>query len=164
MFVRGRKGEAMDSQYEDRLAQEIDRKLKSLPELQAPATLISRVNAALAQRRSLPWYRQPWPAWPVPMRAAAFVMLSAFFASLCLAASWLPDVKSCLVACHYAAGWLSGLTTLWNASNALITTLAQAVQHLGWGFLLVCLAPVALAWATCLGLGTLCMRFALARR
>jgi hypothetical protein len=63
-----------------------------------------------------------------------------------------------------AAGWFSGLTTLWNALNALVGTLAQAVQQLGRGFLIGALAAVALAWAMCLGVGTACVRLAFARR
>ena len=154
----------MDSEYEKGLAAEIDQELKNLPELQAPSTLIPRVSADIAQRRSVPWYRQPWPAWPVPMRAAALVILAGFFASLCLGAWRLPDTESYLAASRHAAGWFSGLTSLWNALNALIGALAQAVQLLGRGFLLGCLAAVSLAWAMCLGLGTACLRVALARR
>ena len=154
----------MDSQHEERLAAEIDQELKSLPELQAPSTLILRVSAAIAQRRISPWYRQPWHAWSVPMRAAALVLLAAGFASLCLSVWTLPDTQSYLAATRHTAAWFSGLTTLWNALNALLGALAQAVQQLHRGILFGCLTAVALAWAMCLGLGTLCLRLVLARR
>ena len=154
----------MNSPYEERLAAEIDEQLKGLPELQAPATLIQRVSAAIEQRRNSPWYRQPWQAWPAPLRAAALVMLAAFFATLCLGVWKLPETESYVAATRHLAGWLSVLTTLCNALNALIGTLAQALQRLGQGLLLGCLAAVALAWALCLGLGTACLRLALARR
>ncbi len=154
----------MDSRYEQRLEAEIDRAMKSLPEVQAPSTLIPQVSAAIAQRRSSPWRRQPWHAWPVPMRAAALVILAVFFASLCLGVSRLPDTQSYLAATRPAADWFSGLTTLWNALNALLGALAQAVLQLHRGILLGCLTAVALAWAMCLGLGTVCLRLVLARR
>jgi len=154
----------MNSQSEERWKAEIDQQLKRLPELQAPSTLIPRVSAAIRQRRSAPWYRQPWQAWPVLLRSAALVILATFFASLCLGAWRLPDTESYLAASRHAAGWFDGLTTLWNALNALIATLAQAVQQLGRGMLIGCLAAVALAWALCLGLGTACLRLAIARR
>ena len=154
----------MNSSHEERLAAEIDQQLKSLPELQAPSTLILRVSAAIAQRRRSPWYRQPWQAWPVLMRAAALVVLAAFFASLCFGAWRLPDTESYLAATRHTAGWASDLTTLWNGLNAVLGTLAQAVQQLNRGILLGCLAAVALAWAICLGLGTACLRLAFARR
>ena len=98
------------------------------------------------------------------MRAAALVILAAFFASLCLGVWKLPETESYVAAARHAAGWFSGLATVWNALIALITSLAQAVQLLGRVFLLGCFAVVALAWALCLGLGTACLRFALARR
>jgi len=154
----------MDSRYEQRLEAEIDRAMKSLPELQAPSTLVRRVSAAIAQRRSSPWYRQPWSAWPVPLRAAALVILAAFFASLCLGVWRLPDTQSYLAATRPAADWFSGITTLWSALNALLGALAQAVLQLHRGILLGCLTAVALAWAMCLGLGTVCLRLVLARR
>ena len=154
----------MNSQDEERLAAEIDQELKSLPELQAPPTLVLRVTAAIAQRRCLRWYRQSWDAWPIPLRVATLAVLAAFFASLCLVAWKLPGTESFLAVTRPVAGWWSSLATLWNALNALITTLAQAVQQLGRGILLGCLGAVALAWAACLGLGTASLRLALARR
>ncbi len=154
----------MDSEYDRRLEAEVDRVLKGLPDLQAPSTLIPRVRTTLAQRRSVPWYRQPWPAWPVPVRAAALVILAGFFGSLCLGAWRLPDTEGYLAASRHAAGWFSGLVTLWNALLALLSTLARAFEQLGRGFLVGCLAAVALAWAMCLGMGTACLRLALARR
>jgi hypothetical protein len=154
----------MNPEYEERLAAEIDRELKSLPELRAPSTLMRRVSAAIEQRHRLPWYWQSWEAWPVPLRAAALLVLTAFFASLCLGVWKLPDTESYSVASRHAAGWFTGLTTLWNALNALVATLAQAAQQLGRGFLIGGLAAVGLAWAMCLGVGTACVRLAFARR
>ena len=154
----------MNSEHEERLAAEIDRELKALPELKAPSTLLGRVMRAIEVRQRLPWYRQAWSAWPVPLRAAALLILVSFFASLCLGVWKLPDTESYMTASRQAAGWFSGLTTLWNALNALVGTLAQAVQQLGRGFLIGALAAVALAWAMCLGVGTACVRLALASR
>ena len=154
----------MKSEHEEKLVAEIDRELKGLPELQAPPTLLRRVMAALEARERLPWYRQAWQAWPTPLRAGALVLLIAFFASLCLGAWKLPDTEGYVTATHQAAGWLAGLTTLWNALNALVSAFVHVVQGLGQGFLIGALAAAALAWAMCLGLGTACVRLAFARR
>ncbi len=154
----------MNADHDSQLEAQIDRELKSLPPLAAPATLAPRVMAAIASRAAAPWYRQPWQGWPVPLRAAALVVLAAFFASLCLGAWRLPDTEGYLAAARHAAGWTSSLTTLWNGFNAVLGALAQAVQQLGRGFLIGCLAAVALAWAICLGLGTACLRLTFARR
>ena len=154
----------MNSEYEEKLAAEIDRELKALPALKAPPTLLRRVMAALEVRQRLPWYRQAWSAWPVPLRAAALIILVSFFASLCLGVWKLPETEGYMTASRHAAGWLAGLTTLWNALNALVATFANIVQRLGQGFLIGALAAAALAWAMCLGLGTACVRLACARR
>src|SRR5690349_19006650 len=99
----------MNSEYEDKLAAEIDRELKRLPELQAPSTLLRRVMTAIEAREGLPWYRQAWQAWPAPLRAAALVILLAFFASLCLGVWKLPDTEGYVTATRQTAGWLAGL-------------------------------------------------------
>ena len=154
----------MNSEYEEKLAAEIDRELKALPELKAPPTLLRRVMTALEVRQRLPWYRQAWQAWPTPLRAAALVILLAFFASLCLGVWKLPDTEGYVTATRQASGWFAGLATLWNALNALVSAFAHVVQGLGQGFIIGALAAAALAWAMCLGLGTACVRLAFARR
>jgi hypothetical protein len=154
----------MNPQEEKRLALEIDQALRGLPELQAPATLIPRVRAALERRPSAPGYQHPWPDWPLPIRAAALIMLAAVFAALCYGAWRLPDTEGYVAATRHAAGWFAGLTALWSALNALILTLTRAVETLGRVFLVGCLAAAAFAWVLCLGLGAACLRLALTRR
>jgi hypothetical protein len=154
----------MNPECEEKLAAEIDRELKALPELKAPSTLLRRVMKTIEARRRLPWYQQSWSAWPAPLRVAALIVLASFFASLCVGVWRLPDTEGYMTASRQAAGWFAGLTTLWNALNALAGTLAHAVQQLGRGFLIGALAAVALAWAMCLGVGTACVRLVLARR
>ncbi len=154
----------MNSEYEEKLAAEIDHELKALPELKAPSSLLRRVMSAVEARRRLPWYQQSWSAWPAPLRAAALIILVSFFASLCFGVWKLPDTEGYMTASRQAAGWFSGLTALWNALNALVGTLAQAVQQLGRGFLIGALAAVAMAWAMFLGVGTACVRLVFARR
>jgi len=154
----------MNVNYDSELELRVDRELKSLPLLAAPPTLAPRVMAAIASRAAAPWYQQPWQAWPIPARAAALMVLVVFFGSLCLGVWRLPDTEGYLAASRHATGWLSFLTTIWNAMNAVLGTLAEAVQQLNRVILIGCLTAVALAWAICLGLGTACLRFALARR
>ncbi len=154
----------MSANQDNELEMRIDRELKSLPLLAAPPTLAPRVMAAITSRASVPWYRQPWEAWPAAVRGAALVVLAVFFTSLCLGVWRLPDTEGYLAASRHATGWFSFVTTLWNALNAVLGTLALAAQQLNRVILVGCLAAVTLAWAVCLGLGTACLRFALARR
>lgn len=75
----------------------LSRRLKAVPGLKAPASLLPRVMAAAAQRGALPWWKRAWWTWPVPARAA-YAGLLAFPAVLVLA--WAGP------AVH---GWAAGL-------------------------------------------------------
>jgi len=77
----------MNSDYHKMLESEIDRELKALPELEAPASLSRRVLDSILQRHALPWYQQSWQHWPMPLRWAAISFLSLLFGALCVA-SW----------------------------------------------------------------------------
>lgn len=59
----------------------IDRTVRDLPPLRAPAGLSDRVLAELERRASLPWWRREFRRWP---RAAR-----GLFALVALAAAWL---------------------------------------------------------------------------
>src|SRR5262245_32986514 len=65
---------------------QVDRTLKRLPEVSAPRTLLPRVLAAVRARAALPWYRQSWQAWPMPLQVATIFLLVASFAGFFFAA------------------------------------------------------------------------------
>lgn len=70
----------MKTDFQNREAdweRELDRRLSQLPDLEAPDTLIARVNAALTARVAIPWWQGPWWVWPVPARIASFLLLAA---------------------------------------------------------------------------------------
>lgn len=154
----------MNTEYEKILEQRIDRELKALPELAAPRDLARRVRLALEARAALPWYRQPWQMWPAPVRAATLVFLLAGFGSLCFASYQLTRAAGLANAWLEVRGLFAGFDVIWQVANALGSALAFAFKRLGTGILLGCLAATALAWAACVGLGTMWVKLALARR
>ena len=154
----------MNSDYEKQLESEVDRQLKALPPLVAPATLVARVLAVIENRAVLPWYRQSWPVWPLALRAVSLLILLGGFGALCFAGWEVSQAPSVLAAGHRIAGWFSGMNTVWNAMNALGGAVVVVAKHLGTGFIIGCLAAVALGYALCLGLGTVYVRLAFARR
>jgi hypothetical protein len=154
----------MNSDYEKGLEGEIDRELKALPELPAPRTLAPRVLAAIAQQARVPWYRQSWQGWPVPLQAAALVFLLAMFAGLCFAGWRLPQSGVFAAALRQIAGYLAGLGTIWNTVNVLVGAMALVVRNLGTGFLIAVLVDIGLGYALCVSLGTFYVRLAFARR
>ncbi|HEY5914753.1 MAG TPA: hypothetical protein VJA21_29535, partial [Verrucomicrobiae bacterium] len=58
----------------------------------------------------------------------------------------------------------SGVSVLYNAFVAVLNGLVIALRHVNPGILIGCLAVFALAWALFVGLGTACVKLALARR
>jgi hypothetical protein len=154
----------VNQEYEKRLEAEIDRALKGLPEMAAPRLLVSQVMAALQQRARLPWYRQSWQMWPLPLRVVSLLVLLAVFGALCFAGWKLPHTTAFAAAMHSVSGWFSGAATLWHALNVLAGALVLTVKHFGTGFMIACLAAVALGYAMCVSLGTVYVRLGLARR
>jgi hypothetical protein len=73
-----------DTQHE--LESQVDRVLKGLPEVPAPRTLLPRVLAAVRARAALPWYRQSWQVWPMPLQVATMFVLVASFGGFFFAA------------------------------------------------------------------------------
>jgi hypothetical protein len=154
----------MNLEYEKRLEVEVDRELRALPELPAPRTLISRVMMALENRVILPWYRQGWQRWPVGLRAVSFVALLALFGGICFGGWHLVHSEGFGAGMQKVGNWFSGVTVLWKAVTTLVTAIVAVVKNLGTGFILGCLAALALGYAMCVGVGTLWVKLALAQR
>ncbi len=71
--------------HEEKLERFVHQALRDLPPRRAPASLESRVMAALERRATLPWWRQSFAHWPAAARLA-FVAASAVLVGLAL---WL---------------------------------------------------------------------------
>ena len=154
----------MNPEYEKQLEAEINRQLKGLPPLVAPATLIARVLTAIENRVALPWYRQSWPMWPMALRAVSLLILLSVFGALCFAGWKVSQAQSVLTAMHTMAGWFSGVSVVWNTLNALGGAVIVVAKHLGTGFIIACFVAAALGYGLFVGLGTFYVRLAFARR
>ena len=154
----------MNTDYEKQLEAEIDRELKRLPELRAPGTLAARVMERIEYRKTAPWYRQEWQAWPIPMRVGGLTVLVLLFGALCFAGAEASHTRGLSLVLGQVSGWLLNVAALWNAIQALGETALIAFRHLGMPIVIGLLTAVGLAWAMCLGLGTYCVRLAVTRR
>ncbi len=154
----------MSPEYEKRLEAEIDRELASLPELSAPPTLMPRTLRAIRQRASVPWYLQPWPAWPVPVRVVSMTVLLGLFGIVCYAGWKLPQYEEVSAVTGTAGGWISCAAVLWKALGLLVSGLAAGLRHLGTGFLVACFAALGLGYTLCVGLTACYLRLGLARK
>ena len=154
----------MNSEYERDLELEIDRELKQLSELEAPASLARRVLLVIEQRQALRWYNQPWQNWPMGLRLAALLLLSSLFGGLCIASWQLSRAAGMSATMQEIGGLFSGLATFWNIINVLLGSIVLVAKHLGTGFIITCVLIIALGYALCLGLGTACVRLAFVRK
>jgi hypothetical protein len=146
------------------LEQAVDRTLKRLPELSAPETLLLRVMAAIQARESLAWYRQPWQAWPAPLRSLSLTIMLGCFGGLCLAAWQLMQLEGVAALGREVGQLFAGVSAFLNVLGALLHSAVLVAKKLGTGVIVGCLLLVATAYTTCLGLGSVCVRLAMAKR
>jgi hypothetical protein len=154
----------MNADYEKQLEAQIDRELKQLPELSAPASLVSRVMKRVEAQQRLPWYSQPWIKWPVPLRVATLAGLAGLFALVTFLA-WNFLASDAWPSVDHALGEVRAQSTMvWDTVSALVNAGVLAVKHLGTGFMVACLTVSFFSYLACIGLGTLAVRFAVAKR
>ena len=153
----------MNSEYERQLEAAIDRELKALPELPAPRALTSQVLAMVAARTALPWYRQPWQAWPVLLRAGSLTLLLAALGGLYFAGRMFTESAPVVAAAQECNHWLSGVAALWRGLNTLPGVLGSVLNYVGPGFLAACFVAVALAYAACIAAATCYYRLGFAQ-
>jgi hypothetical protein len=154
----------MNLNHDNELEALIDRELKSLPTLSAPASLASHVMSALAAQRRVPWYRAGWQTWPLTLRIASFVVLLALFAGLCLGGGKVWQVVSQSESAEKVNGTFSLLGLIGKTLAALGEAGLQVVRHIGTGYVLAGLALVAIAYAACMAFGSFYFKFAFTRR
>ncbi len=154
----------MNPDYEKQLEAVIDRKLKGLGELPAPAMLASRIMHTLEQRATLPWYRRAWQSWPVAWQVASLTAMLVVFGGICFGIVGLSQAASATAPAHQIGGWLASVGAVFKTLGVLAEAVVLAVRQLGMAWLMGCLVGIGLAYAACIGLGTAWMRLALARR
>ena len=150
----------MNPQHEKQLEACVRRELDALGELPAPPALANRILRALAQRATAPWYRQSWSAWPLGLQAASMAALLLLFAGICFGFS-TAEVPA---AASEATGWLAKLGVIWTTLNVLAGAVSATIQHLGTGYMIGGAVLLAATYFACVGLGTVYVRLAMARR
>jgi len=151
----------MNPEYDNELEAQIDRELKGLGELRAPATLASRVLRAIEQRAARPWHQRAWQTWPAGLQTVSLVMLLAMFGGLCFAAWTLTHSGAGEAALQTAGGWFSVFGAISRTLTVLTEAASLAVHQLGTRVIAGGLAVLVMAWIACVGLGTMCVRLAL---
>lgn len=154
----------MNPHDEKQLEAAISRELKALPNLRAPSSLAARVMATIEQRQAVPWYRQAWQHWPLPLQAVATLVLVASFSSLCFLSWQFMRTPDFALAAAKAGSLFSGFGVVWKAFAVLKGALLLAVKAVNPAILIGCGVALAMGYALCLGLGTVYVRLGFARR
>ena len=154
----------MSLEYEKKLEGEIDRELKALPEIAAPATLVSRVMAAIELRKALPWFRRAWDTWPGSLQGLFVVLMAALVGGICFGVWEATHTATFALAVHKVGGWFSGLSAIYTALNALAGAIVAMIKQVNSTILIACLCAAGLGYALFLALGTMYVRVAFAKR
>jgi len=154
----------MKIDFENQLAAKVQQELNTLGELSAPPALAGRILHAIEQRTVAPWYRCAWQTWPPALQGVSLVALLLLFGGICFGLGELSHVAKGSPAGQQAGQWFAGFGVLWKTAEVLATAVATALRQLGTGILIGCGLALLAAYAACVGLGTACVRLALARR
>jgi hypothetical protein len=149
-----------DKAWEARL----DRALKDLPELSAPADLVEGTLTALERRRKPAWCQPQWTLWPPWLRTVSLVSMITLLGASC-AVIWDFPGKAYVAAFsrrlgNLFAGWDLAVGTLDTLAHAALT----AVRHLDDWMVILGVVMAAVAYAACIGLGATTARLVFARR
>lgn len=104
----------------------VDRYLRSLSDEPAPASLLPRVRAAIAERAFRPWWQRPYTTWTT--RLQGLVLLAA--ASCLIGMSWLLPQMMLIMEQSWTLAWSGALGGFVEPLWTLGTGLALIIQRL----------------------------------
>lgn len=145
----------------------LDAALRQLPELEAPASLVPNVMAAIRAREALcarPWWRRPATAWPPALRVAFAVAASAVLGAMILGVHQLGPEIAASTGARAAAGLGAKLAALWDAAGTLLNGFTLAARAIATPVRLAILAAMVLAQLLFLGAGGALLRSTLLPR
>lgn len=150
----------MDPQDQHRLDLAVTRRLRELPDLPAPETLVPSVMASICARAVVPWYRRSWPAWPVALQGASLVLMLALFGGLCYGGWKFSQTESLSLAMRPLGEWFSAAGLIWRTLAVLGDALFFSVKQLNPAVLIAFIAVSFFSYTACIGLGTAFFRHA----
>ncbi len=151
----------MKPELDPGLEAQLDQALRSLPPLEAPASLAPGVLAILASRARLPWWQRAWWDWPLSAKAA-FLILTVAVAGLLAGGGLLfgEGVEGYPVVLLER---LHPFVTLLDILASIASAGLLVMETVGEPFLLYGALCVGALYLACLGMGTACFRYALKR-
>lgn len=151
----------MKPEFDPKLESLLDAELKQLPPLAAPASLLPNVMSAIAARAASPWWKRAWWDWPLTAKAAFLLLALAIAGAFSGGGVMLDEGVS-----NYSQQVVERLgpaASLWDTVLTILNAVGSLVEKIGQPVLLYAAIFTGLLYLTCLGLGTVCVRYALKR-
>jgi hypothetical protein len=142
----------------------LDRELKALPTLRAPASIRVNVMAALRARAATPWYQRGWQSWPAGLQYASITALMLILVGAYWALGQVEQPDQFARWAGQGNEALSLVKSLLAALAALGDSIVILLGKLGKPTLISLAIAGVLGYAMCLALGTVYFRLAMARR
>ena len=151
----------MKPEFDPKLESLLDAELKKLPPIAAPASLLPNVMSAVAARARLPWWQRAWWDWPLTAKAAFLLLALAIVGAFSGGGVMLDESVS-----NYSqqvAERFGPVTSLWDTGFTILSVGGSLAEKIGQPLLFYGAIFIGLLYLACLGLGTVCVRYALKR-
>ena len=151
----------MTPEFDPKLESLLDAELKKLPPIAAPASLLPNVMSAIAARGHVPWWQRAWWDWPLTAKAAFILIALAIVGAFSGGGVMLDEGVS-----NYSqqvAERFGPMASLWDTALTILSVGGSLVEKIGQPLLLYGAVFIGLLYLTCLGLGTVCVRYAMKR-
>jgi len=142
----------------DPLEKFVHEALRSLPDRRAPRSLESRVQAAIAARASLPWWRQSFAEWPIAARVAFILMSAAMVKFAMMATVWAVGGVQSIGVVTSLQSQFSWVDAIGGAIRGTAESLSAVVRSIPPVWLYGTLACIAGVYATLFSIGATAYR------
>ncbi|HHY85952.1 MAG TPA: hypothetical protein GYA07_10555 [Verrucomicrobia bacterium] len=153
----------MNRHFDNEWEQELDRELKALPDVEAPATLIPRV---MERVRAQEEKRRAWSLNAgSPARRLAVAAMVSLFAAIAVWVGWrMWEGHMTTPLFGEVQEWFAAATALGRAACVLLSALVTGLRSIHPVFLAMYGAFAAACYFACVGAGALAYRFITAQR
>ena len=117
----------MKREFETNWERELDTRLKSLPEMEAPMDLLANVMGAIEKRQSLAWYRRPYYTWSNSLKYTGGLVLAFLGGVIALGAYYGFNTLTSSAGAADAGVWLESLFEIANGLGRSVTAIGRTV-------------------------------------
>lgn len=139
----------------------LDRELKSLPDREAPSTLIPRVMETIKAKEQRPWRQGTWWQWPPAAQILSLVFISALLGLVVWSGLQLSQGDLTAQLGEKLSEWLAPLGPFRTVLSSLVNAASLVLRQASGLALFVVVALCLTMYLSCVGLGTVFYRLTL---